>query len=100
LFWCFGWTLLGFSINGLSDARKNLNAKSPFPSYVYFYPPFLIANSLLVFGALTATLPQPNSFYPIAVFFCLNLGFWVDVITFLRAFDKLVDSLRIIFREQ
>jgi len=84
LMWCFGWSMIGFSGAAVSDCRrKTADVQSPFPSYIYFYPMFLIANSFLIFG-LVNLKNQPGQifFYPMSAFICLNLGFWIDTINF------------------
>jgi hypothetical protein len=90
LMWCFGWGIAGLSIAAISDARrKRGDVKSPFPSYVYFYPSFVIVNSLVIFGLLTLIAAKGVVYYSIAAFFSLNLGFWIDSVNF----NKLVEGL-------
>ncbi len=94
LSWCFGWGITGFSIAAISDARRLGNGvRSPFPAYLYFYPPFIVVNSLLIFGLMNLMAPDVKVYYPVAAFFSLNLGFWIDIINF----NKLADGLLNLF---
>lgn len=94
LMWCFGWGITGLSIASISDARRKPgDVKSPFPSYVYFYPSFVIVNSLVIFGLLHLLTAKGEIYYSLASFFSLNLGFWVDSINFNRLFDGMLTGV-------
>lgn len=92
LLWCFGWGITGLSIVSISDSRrKEGNVQSPFPSYIYFYPSFILVNSLLIFGLLNLLTAEDKVYYPLAAFFSLNLGFWIDTVNFNRLVDGLLN---------
>lgn len=104
LIWCLGWSLIGFSVVAYSNTRRKIkfeengkevirDVKSPFPSYLYFYPLFLTVNSFLIFGILN--LKQVDGvkfFYPVSAFLCANLGFWIDTVNFKRLVDALLSK--------
>ncbi len=95
LMWCFGWSIAGFSIAAISDSRRSApGVKSPFPPYVYFYPSFVIVNSLMIFGLLNWLSARGDVFYSLTAVLALNLGFWIDSINFSKWFDLLAKGVK------
>jgi len=97
LFWCLGWSFVGFSGIASQTVRLDSGQNDPFPSYIYFYPSFLIVNSLLVFG-LVGLFNRINiySTYALAAYFCFSLGFWIDSSHFrdlLAVLEKIIGKL-------
>ena len=98
LTWCFAWSIAGLSIAAISDARrKREGVRSPFPPYLYFYPAFLIVNSLMIFGFLSLITEKGEVYYSLAAFFSLNLGFWIDSINFNNFLEKFFESVGKVF---
>ena len=94
LVWCFAWTTIGFAASAFNSSRSWEGKKSPFLAYLFFYPPFLIVNSLLVFGVFNVSPLQGKLFfYPISAWLCLNLAFWIDVVNFKRMADAIINKV-------
>ena len=85
LAWCFGSSLIGFSLAAVYSLRssKGTGKKTPFPAYITYYPLFLIVDSLFVFGFLHLfNKTKTYLFYPFATWAGVNLGFFIDNVRF------------------
>ena len=90
LIWCISWSLIGFAIIAAFTIRKS--KQNPFPSYLYFYPLFLLVNSLLVYGLLNIfqSTRAGGVFYPLGAWLGVSVGFWIDRFNLNRILDVLV----------
>lgn len=90
LLWCFSSASLGFAIL----VFKNLNnQKSPFPTYISYYPFLLLVASSLVFSVLHISERTSNYvFYYFAFPLCFIFGFMVDY--FWPIIIKLIDKIK------
>jgi len=91
LIWCFGWSAVGFAIIAFNVALSENGKKNPLRAYLGFYPPFLLVNSLLVYGLLNlVSIPGHVFFYPVSAWLCLNLAFWIDEVNFKKMVDMIL----------
>lgn len=83
--WCLSSSLIGFSFLAFNLRH---HSKSPFPTYLYYYPAILIITSSLVFGIFHIFKETSGfNFYFLSFSACFILSYLVD------NFWKLITSL-------
>jgi hypothetical protein len=84
--WCAGFSFLGF---GVLAIRLRSLPQSPWPSYVTYYPPMLIAISALVYSiCFLFSEARGGTFYPLSASACFIMAHLVD--DFLRLVASLM----------